>query len=82
MIYSLSLVRPDVLNELLKYPEVFFIRELQKTDDSFEVWSYIQNEIHEKHLYIYSFLSLFKYFIFYLDDSGIKSSISRLHGAD
>lgn len=35
-------VRPDVLNELLKYPEVFFIREIQKRDSNVEVMSHTQ----------------------------------------
>lgn len=30
-------VRPDVFNELLKYPEVFFIRDVPKLGDSAEV---------------------------------------------
>lgn len=32
-----SSVRPDVLNELLKYPEVFFIREIPNLGDCLEV---------------------------------------------
>lgn len=35
------LVRPDVLKELLRYPEVFFIRDVRKPDNSLEVCMYI-----------------------------------------
>lgn len=32
-------VRPDVFIELLKYPEVFFIRDVRKHDNSSEVFN-------------------------------------------
>ncbi|CAG9802872.1 unnamed protein product [Chironomus riparius] len=34
--YQVGLIRPDVFNELLKYPEVFFIRDVLKHDNSSE----------------------------------------------
>lgn len=34
---QVGLIRPDVMGELMKYPEVFFIRDVAKSDNSQEV---------------------------------------------
>lgn len=34
---QVGLIRPDVMSELMKYPEVFFIRDVAKSDNSLEV---------------------------------------------
>lgn len=34
---QVGLIRPDVMGELMKYPEVFFIRDVPKGDKVFEV---------------------------------------------
>lgn len=39
LFYIHHVVRPDVFIELLKYPEVFFIRDVRKHDNSSEVFN-------------------------------------------
>lgn len=34
---QVGLIRPDVMNELMKYPEVFFIHDVPTNDKKFEV---------------------------------------------
>jgi hypothetical protein len=36
-VVQVGLIRPDVMSELMKYPEVFFIRDIPKNEKIFEV---------------------------------------------
>jgi hypothetical protein len=36
-VVQVGLIRPDVMSELMKYPEVFFIRDIPKSEKIFEV---------------------------------------------